>query len=164
MTETLGAWLLAAVTFTVKVAGARLKLPPELFETRLRLIVVEPAAWGVTVNIRVAPQLSKVTELGLTVATPAFDEFTATTSVVDPVRLHPFLPSRFIGSTLKVVVPFGPPTFSAMTSASASTVASRLLMMSSASAGAATTDKPIDMAKSTARRRPRDVITVPPGL
>lgn len=58
-----------------------------------------PTPWGVTVRAGLALQLSKVTLLGLTVATAVSLEFTAATSVVEPVRLQPFLPSPFLAIT-----------------------------------------------------------------
>src|SRR5665811_219647 len=56
-----------AVTFTVKVTGARLNVPPVLLLVWEALIVAEPAATGVTVSNCVKLQPVKVTEEGLTV-------------------------------------------------------------------------------------------------
>ncbi len=63
---------------------------------------------------------------GLTVATAGEEDLTSNSTVVLPVRLHPFLPSPLTGFTNNVVVPTLP-TFSGMISAVASMVASRLL-------------------------------------
>ncbi|OGO58048.1 MAG: hypothetical protein A2V85_02065 [Chloroflexi bacterium RBG_16_72_14] len=71
-------------------------------------------------------------EAGLTVATLVLLELTDTTSVVEPVRLQPFFPSPFWGTTYRPAVPFTPPTLRGITSGAASTEASRLLLMSSA--------------------------------
>ena len=99
-----------AVTFTVKVAGARPKEPPVLFEVCEALIVADPCADGVTVRARTSPQEPNVTEDGLTVATDELLEEIERTSVLLPVRLQPFLPSPFRGVTYRFVVPFAPPT------------------------------------------------------
>ena len=84
----------AAVTLTLNVAGARLNVPPVLFDVWLTLIVAEPAATGATVSVFKSPQDVKVTELGLTVATAVLLDVTDRPSVLLPVRLQPFLPSR----------------------------------------------------------------------
>src|SRR5450756_1363499 len=99
-TETVGAVFdgAGAVTFTVKVTGARLNVAPVLLLVWEALIVAEPAATGVTVNGFVSPQLVKVTEEGLTVATPVLLELRLRTRVVVvPWKLQPFLPSPFLG-------------------------------------------------------------------
>ena len=83
----------------MNVAGARLKVPPVLFDVCDSVTVADPIATGVTVSVGVTPQLVNVIEDGLTVATPALLELTATTRVADPVRLQPFLPSAFRGVT-----------------------------------------------------------------
>src|SRR5450830_157876 len=132
LTETTGAVFEGGATFTVNVAGARLKVPPVSFDVWARLIVAEPAACGVTVSVGVAPQLAKVTVEGLTVATDVSLEDTDTTSVVEPVRLQPCLPSSFRGWTYSCVLPATPPWFNGMTSATASMDVSRLFEMSSA--------------------------------
>jgi len=82
-----------SVTVTVKVAGATLKVPAVVFEVWVKLMVAVPTPWGVTVRALVSPQLPKVTELGLTVATAALLELTENDAVVLPVKLQPFLPS-----------------------------------------------------------------------
>jgi hypothetical protein len=112
----------------------------------------------------VSPQPVNVTELGLTVATPGEEDATDTVSVVEPVRLHPFLPSPLAVMTRNVVVPFGPPTLSGITSAVESTVASTLLLTWSANAGAAVMARTTDRTASTGRRRPRAVITISPRI
>src|SRR5450830_1771072 len=104
-----------ATTFTVKVTGTRLNVPPVSLLVWEALIVAEPAATGVTVSTFVSPQLVKVTEEGLTVATPVLLDATVSPRVVCPVKLHPDLPSPSVGLTYSVVVPVGPPTFSGMT-------------------------------------------------
>jgi hypothetical protein len=80
-TVTRGAVLLGAgaVTLTVKVAGAGLNESPVSLLDWLTLIVVEPTLFGVTVSICAKPQLVKVTEDGLTVATEVSLELTDTT-------------------------------------------------------------------------------------
>jgi hypothetical protein len=111
-----------------------LKVPPVLLLIWLSVIVEEPALSGMTVTVGTSPQLENVMLAGEAVATEGLLEFTLTTSVVDPVRLQPFLPSPFCVMTRNVVVPLGPPAVSAMLSEAASTVASRLFAMSSATA------------------------------
>src|SRR5665647_954267 len=128
-----------AVTFTVKVTGARLNVPPVSLKVSEALIVAEPAATGVIVSRCVSLQLVKVTEEGLTVATDVLLDATVRPRVVCPVKLHPDLPSAGsffapVGSTYRVVVPVEPPTFSGMTSTTESTLVSMLLEMSSATA------------------------------
>ena len=54
------------------------------------------------------------------------------------MRLQPLFPSLPVGFTYSCVVPFGTPTFSGMTSATASIELSKLLEMSSARATAVT--------------------------
>src|SRR5450756_49413 len=123
-----------AVTSTLKVTGARLNVPSVVLLVWEALIVVEPTPTGVTVSTFVSPQLVKVTEVGLTVATPVLLDATVSPRVVCPVKLHPDLPASSVGLTYSVVVPVEPPTFSGKTSATASVVVSRLLEMSSATA------------------------------
>ena len=119
-------------TFTVNVAVVKSNEAPVLFETCATVIVADPTESGVTVSVFVSPHDVKVA-VGetLTVATAVLFEETETVSVVDAVRLQPFLPSPFLGVTVSVVVPFGPPALSGMTSAVASTEASSVLPMSS---------------------------------
>ncbi|KRF45537.1 hypothetical protein ASH01_06845 [Terrabacter sp. Soil811] len=124
----------AGATFTVKVAGTKLKVPSVLFDVRPKETVVDPTILGVMVRTRTAPQLSKVTLDGETAATAALLELTDNTSVLEDVRLQPFLPSPLVGLTTSVVLPVAPPALSVMTSAVESTVASRVLVTSSASA------------------------------
>ena len=81
---------------TVKVAGARLKEPAVVLAVWVKLMVAEPALWGVTVRVLTSPQALNVTELGLTVATEVLLELTDAENDVLPVRLHPFLPSLFV--------------------------------------------------------------------
>src|SRR4051794_36052413 len=83
--------------------------------------------WDVT-------QPVNVTDEGVTVATDVSPDAIDTTRVVLPVRLHPFLPSPFVGSTYRRVVPSAPPVLSDIPSATTSTVPSRLLLTLSATA------------------------------
>ncbi|HEX5072919.1 MAG TPA: hypothetical protein VFW03_06940 [Gemmatimonadaceae bacterium] len=119
-------------TFTMNVAVVKSNEPSVVFETCATVIVADPTESGVTVSVFVSPHDVKVA-VGdtLTVATAGLFEETDTVSVVDPVRLQPFLPSPFLGVTVSVVVPFGPPALSGMTSAVASTEPSSVLPMSS---------------------------------
>ena len=122
----------ADVTFTLKVAGGKLNVPPVLFEVWATLMVVVPTPTGVTVSVGVEPQPVNVTWDGETVATEVELELTATTRVVEPVKLQFFLPSSSVLLTYNVVVAGAPGKTSAIDSAAASIVASRLLEMSSA--------------------------------
>jgi hypothetical protein len=94
-----------AETFTTKVAGARLNVPPLVFVPPVSEMVAVPAPTAVTVRTFVSPQAVNVTVLGETVATEVLFELTEAVNVVLPVRLQPFLPSPFVGSIYSVVVP-----------------------------------------------------------
>jgi hypothetical protein len=72
----------AAITFTLKLAGARLNWPPVSFLTSANETVAEPAPTGLTVRSRTAPHESNVTVPGETVATAVSEELTATVSFV----------------------------------------------------------------------------------
>ena len=72
---------------------------------------VEPWALGVTVSVWVVPQLSNVTEPGLTVATEGLLELTDADIGCLPVRLQPSLPSPPVTMTLSCVEPLAPPTW-----------------------------------------------------
>jgi hypothetical protein len=151
---------------TVNVAGVRLNVPPVSFEVCDTEIVADPTPCGVTVNVLTSPQLVNVRVLGLTVATPAFDDATERPNALDPVRLHPFLPSPLRGTTASCVVPADPPSASGISSAAASVVASRLLVMSSAYATDASATNALNAPANNDRRprrviRPRD-LTIPP--
>ena len=67
VTMTVGGVLVGAVgvTFTVKVAGARLNVAPVLLLTCDSETVVVPALSGVTVSVCTSPHESKVTEPGV---------------------------------------------------------------------------------------------------
>src|SRR6266540_13240 len=157
-----------AATVTVNVAGARLNVPSVVLDVSLMLIVVAPWATGVTVSVFTSPQDANVSEDGLTVATAGLLEATERPSVVEPVRLQPFLPGSFVGSTYRVVAPFAPPTVSGITSATASTDASSELETSSANAAPANTKtRPIRAAATTAVHRflivcPEHLLIIPP--
>src|SRR6266511_3095780 len=143
-----------AATVTVNVAGARLNVPSVVLDVSLTLIVVAPCATGVTVSVFISPQDANVSEDGLTVATAGLLDATERARVVEPVRLQPLLPSPFLSTRYKVVVPFAPPTVSGITSATASTDASSELEMSSAKAAPANTKtRPIKAAATTAVHR-----------
>ena len=86
-------------TVTEKAAGARLNVPPVELEVCDKEIVADPDACGVTVIVGVLPQLLNVSEIGETVATAELLDATATTRLVEPVRLQPLLPSPFVGFT-----------------------------------------------------------------
>ena len=79
----------------MNVTGARLNVPPVLFETCVALTVDEPVDTGVTVTVFTSPHEPNVIDEGLTVATDVSLDDMETTSVVLPVRLQPFLPSPF---------------------------------------------------------------------
>ena len=85
--------------------------------------VDEPAASGETVTVFRSPQDPNVIDEGLIVATDVSLDDTETTSVVLAVRLQPFLPSPFWGTTKRFVVPFAPPMVNGKTTATASTEA-----------------------------------------
>jgi hypothetical protein len=130
-----------------------LNVPAVELVVRLSEIVADPALSGVTVTVWPSPQLENVMLVGDTVATNELLVFTPTTRVLDPVRLHPGFPSPDCGITFSVVVPVTPPAVSAMLSAAASTVMSRLFEMSSAEAcGAASDTTPSTKAEPTSFR------------
>src|SRR5215211_8971155 len=56
-TVTVGAVFGGGATLTVKVAGARLKVPPVVLDVWLTLMVAEPCATGCTVRVLVSLQL-----------------------------------------------------------------------------------------------------------
>jgi hypothetical protein len=127
---TVGGVFGGGTTWTVNAAGTRLKDAPVVLETCVSLTSAEPAAPDVTVTVLTSPQLPKVREAGLTVATDASLECTETTRVDDPVRLQPFLPSPLRGTTVRAVEPVSPPEVRVMTPA----VPLRSFLMSSADA------------------------------
>ncbi len=149
----------AALTSTLNVAGARLNVPSVVLAIWASETVALPCETGVSVSVFASPQDVKVTELGLTVATAALDDETARLRVVFPVRLHPCLPSPFAVITVSVVVPDAPPTVSGITSAVASTVASRSFEMSSATAAVA--DEKVSARAATAARVGRKRMVAP---
>lgn len=112
----------AAVTFTLKVAGARLMVAPVVFEVWPREMVAHPVPTAVTVRVLASPQLPKVKAEGLTVATVASVLLAVTESVGFPLppKSHPCLPSLFCSTTVSVVSPAAP-TLSAITFATALT-------------------------------------------
>jgi hypothetical protein len=169
VTETLGGVLDGggAETFTVNVAGAKSKVPPLLLETWDTVIVVEPVPSARTVTVLVSLQLVNVAGFCAlvrdAVATAGSLEFTPMTRVVLPVRLQPLFPSLGFGplplaTTLSVVLPSGPPTVSGMVSATASSVASTLLAMSSATAIPAKANVATIASPAAAHARPAHVL------
>jgi hypothetical protein len=115
------------LTVTVKVAGARLKVPPVSLDVWLSEIVVVPGAPDVTVRDFTSPHDPKVTLLGLAVATAGLEDRTPTTRVEDALKLQPFFTSPLVGSTLRVVEPIAPPEVRVIVSAAASMDASTVL-------------------------------------
>ncbi|MET0199864.1 MAG: hypothetical protein ABW364_21740, partial [Rhodococcus fascians] len=76
------------------------------------LIVVLPVATGVTVTtgpVVDVTQLVNVMLDGLIVATDGSLDTSEIDAAVLPVRLQPFFPSLFWGTTYKRVVPLAPP-------------------------------------------------------
>ncbi len=96
----------------------------------MKVTLAEPAAPDVTVSVLTSPQLANVRDAGPTVATDVSLEWTETTSVDEPVRLQPFLPSPLRGTTVRAVEPAFPPEVRVRTPA----VPLRSFLMSSADA------------------------------
>jgi hypothetical protein len=132
-----------AVTFAVKLAGAKLNEPPVVLETSVSEIVALPAATGVTLTVTTSPQLVQVIDAGETMATLELLLLRDVTNVVAPVKLQPFLPSPFLGVTPSSVVPGDPPTVRFITSSVASILGSRSLETSSAKAAVANTSETV---------------------
>src|SRR6476619_3600105 len=98
-----------AMTLTRKVAGAYSKVRPLSLAYSLTVTALEPTLSPFPASFGVAPQLSKVTRLGVTVAMLGSADVTSKTRVVLPVRLQPFLLSPLVGTTASTVEPV-PPT------------------------------------------------------
>src|SRR5687768_8506440 len=138
----LGAVFGGGATFTMKLAvvtskvvGSGLFFAPSsvVFAVSVSVMVAEPAIPGVTVRVFTSPHDVNVTEDGETAATPLLLELMEKVTIDDPVRLQPFLPSPFVGTTPSWVVRLEPPALRDMISAAASTVISSPLEISSKS-------------------------------